>query len=208
VPPDGAMWIVDQGCERLLRVTTTGTSAVARGQHVEAIAPDADGGMWFVAVPPSHEVGHVDAAGTVKRFEIEDAPATDVAVAPDGSAWFALDTCRLARVTLAGDVTMTPAPIPARRLGFDPAGGLWLASHTRLVHVAPGEPAGPCDDRAATLRISPGQDGGTISLKALRRGLPQRSARVRHVCLRERRRGRPERGSEHAAGETLSVLSR
>ena len=44
-----------------------------------------------------------------------------------------------------------PAPIPARRLAFDPAGGLWLASAARLVHNAP---AGACDDRPPSVRVS------------------------------------------------------
>jgi streptogramin lyase len=168
---DGAIWIIDQGCERLLRVTAAGTSVLARGHELEAIAPDAGGGMWFASADPWPPAGHVDAAGRLKPVELEDGAASDVAVAPDGSAWFSFDTCTLTRVTPAGEVATARAPIPAHELGFDAAGGLWLASHTRLVHVAPGEPAGPCDDRAPSLRITPGHDGGTISLKALRRGL-------------------------------------
>ena len=166
---DGAMWIIDWGCERLLRVTATEAQVIEGfDEDPDAIAADATGGMWFSTDSPSAGVGHVDAAGTVTRFKLDDYAASDVAVAPDGSAWFALEACRLARVTMAGDVTMAPAPIPARELGFDPAGGLWLASNARLVHVAPGESFGPCDNRAATVRVSPSR---AVSVKALRRGL-------------------------------------
>jgi streptogramin lyase len=166
---DGAMWIIDHGCERLLRVTATATSVVALG--VDVIAPDAAGGVWFAASFPSQEVGHVDTAGTVRRFELPDSMlARDVAAAPDGSAWFALGECVLARVSPAGEVTTVPAPLPAEEVGFDPAGGLWLASTTRLVHLAPGEPPGPCDSTAPFVRIT-GESSGRVSLKALRRGL-------------------------------------
>ena len=63
---------------------------------------------------------------------------------------------------------MAPAPIPARELGFDPAGGLWLASTARLVHVAPGESFGPCDDRAPTVRVSPSR---AVSAEGAARGV-------------------------------------
>jgi hypothetical protein len=172
---DGAMWIVDTGCERLIRVTATAVSAVPiRNGDPGVIAPDATGGMWFTKEFDAEHVGHADAAGNVRQFKLPQsyasdiAVATDVAVAADGSAWFALAGCTLVRVSPAGEVTTAPAPIPARRLAFDPAGGMWLASGARLVHVAPGEPFGPCDERPPSLRIGPGRDGGAVSLRALR----------------------------------------
>jgi streptogramin lyase len=162
---DGAMWAVDQGCDRLVRLTAAGASAFAVDSDVVAIAPDAVGGVWFAG----NGFGHVDAAGVLRRFTFEDVEASDVAVAPDGSAWFALDTCFLGRVSNTGEVTTVPAPLPVERIGFDPAGGMWLAGRTRLVHLAPREPFGPCDSRPASLRITPSH--GTINLQALRRGL-------------------------------------
>ena len=64
-----------------------------------------------------------------------------------------------------------PAPIPAGRIAFDPTGGLWLASHARLVHLAPGATPGACDARPPSVRVTPGRSGGTVALRALRRGL-------------------------------------
>jgi hypothetical protein len=73
------------------------------------------------------------------------------------------------RVTPAGEVSTAPAPIPAAELGFDASGGMWLASAARLVHVAPGEAFGRCDDRPPSVRVAPGRDGGSVSLRRLRR---------------------------------------
>ena len=163
---DGAMWIVDNGCSRFVRVAAAGTTQfpVMLPDPGEA-APDAAGGMWFAGEEP----GHVDAAGRVRRFRLPGGSASGVAVAPDGSAWFATAFCRLARITPDGEVTSAPTPIPAQRIGFDPAGGMWLASSTRLVHVAPGEGFGACDETAPSVRVNGGRD--RISLRELRRGV-------------------------------------
>jgi hypothetical protein len=72
-------------------------------------------------------------------------------------------------VTPDGELTTAPTPIPAVRIAFDPAGGMWLASPTRLVHVAAGEPFGPCDERPPTVRVNRGRD--RIGLRELRRGV-------------------------------------
>ena len=49
---DGAMWIADTGCERLLRMTAAGTTEIAiRDGDPGAIAADASGGMWFAQEP-------------------------------------------------------------------------------------------------------------------------------------------------------------
>jgi streptogramin lyase len=160
---DGAMWISDAGCTRLVRIAATGTAAFSvKLPDPGALAADASGGMWFAGERP----GHVDAAGAVRRFDIDRGDARDVAVAPDGSAWYATGTCTLTRVTAGGELTTAPTPIPAGQVGFDPAGGMWLASRARLVHIAPGEGFGTCDDRPPSVRLRPG--GGSIGLRALR----------------------------------------
>ncbi len=163
---DGAMWLADTGCERLLRMTAAGTTEIAIPDgDPGAIAADASGGMWFTQ---ERGGGHVDVNGTVKRFELPDWPVVGTAVAPDGSAWFASGRCTLARVAPDGAISSVSAPIPTRQIAFDPSGGLWLASRARLLHLAPGEAPGACDDRPPTVRISPGRDGGVVSLRALR----------------------------------------
>ena len=167
---DGAMWASDQFCERLFRITDAGTTiAPAIDLRPEEMAADATGGMWFAGAGDSG-VGHATAAGAVTRYRLPKLGGFDVAVAPDGSAWFATGTCTLARISPADHaISTTASPIPARRLAFDAAGALLLASPARLVRHTPGTPAGACDDRPPALRLSPGRDDGTVNIRALRR---------------------------------------
>ena len=118
---DGAMWLADQGCVRLLRVTATGTTTVPLQEGPDDLAADASGGVWVSGGLGSDQVRHVDAAGNVTSVTLPDDVfyARDIAVAPDGSAWLAFATCRLVRVTPAGEASTAPAPIPAAELGFD-----------------------------------------------------------------------------------------
>jgi streptogramin lyase len=168
---DGAMWLSDEGCERLIRVSPAGTTTITLQEDPDQLAADASGGMWVSGGLGSATVRHADATGNLTSADLPDDlfSARDIAVAPDGSAWLAFAECRLVRVSPAGGVTTAPAPVPAAELGFDPAGGMWLASAARLVHVAPGEGFGRCDDRPPAVRLGPGRDGGTVSLKRLRR---------------------------------------
>jgi streptogramin lyase len=164
---DGAVWIADIGCGRVIRVAPDGSRRVFSlgiEESPDALAADGAGGMWF-SERSDQIVGHVAADGTVTRATVPDerGSATDVAAAPDGSAWFAFDRCFLGRLAPDGALTFVPAPIPARRLAFDPAGGLWLASAARLVHNAS---AGACDEKPPSVRVS-----RIGSLAALRRGI-------------------------------------
>jgi streptogramin lyase len=165
---DGAMWLADQDCAQLVKLGAAGASTIALEFEPEDLAPDAAGGVW-VGGELERSIAHVDAAGTVTAFDLpDDAPFTeDVAVAPDGSAWFATGRCRLLRVTPAGEMTTSRAPIHVDEVGVDAAGGLWGAGQGGLAHLVPGEPVDKCDDRAPSVRISPG--GTSISLRTLRR---------------------------------------
>ena len=95
-----------------------------------------------------------------------------------------------------GEVTTAPAPIPARRIGFDPAGGMWLASAPRLVHVAPARRSG----RATSVRRRSASTAAaaTVSLRALRRagGVVVHGARARRGLRRRRLHRRPRRGDQ------------
>ena len=76
------------------------------------------------------------------------------------------------RATPEGALSFVPAPIPAEQLGFDPTGGLWLASNSRLVH---DEPAGALRRQAARhSKVTPSfktnrKGYGKVSLAGLRR---------------------------------------
>jgi streptogramin lyase len=153
---DGAMWLADHVCQRLVRVSAAGTTTVPLAGEPADLAPDASGGVWVIGEPGADLLAHVDATGKPADARLPDDVFSprDVAVAPDGSAWFAFATCRLIRITSAGEVSTVPAPVPAAELGFDPAGAMWLTSAARIVRVAPGESVpGACDDRVPKIRL-------------------------------------------------------
>ena len=171
---DGAVWILDDGtCRRLLRIAPDGSRSVfpiTGEDRVEGLTADRSGGMWFSGYTDAPWIGHVD-NGTFQRWALPGpVPPTGIAVAPDGAAYLASGRCELTRVAPDGTLSFHAAPIPARQLAFDPAGGLWLASSTRLVHAPPPLAGGACDDTPPKLRLSPGLRR-TVRLARLRRGV-------------------------------------
>ena len=171
---DWAMWIADSGCSRLIRITPDGTPSVFRLADDEApfaLAADAEGGVWFAEVRTPVRVGHVTSTGAITRLKpaSRHGAPTDVAVGPDGSAWFAFNRCVLGRVPPGGAFSYTHAPIPASFLAFNPAGGLWLASPARLVLTSPTRLGGRCDDTPPRPTMQPAWKR-TVRLAAVRRG--------------------------------------
>ena len=166
---DGAMWITDFGCDRLLRVTPEATTAIAADVTSFALlTADASGGVWL-SPPGDAEVSHVDTAGAVRTQRLALGEVSDIAVGADGTAWFAHAGCRLTRVEPGGSVTEVAVPVVTHRLDVDATGRLLLAGVTRLVRFTPGTAAAPCDDEGPAVRLRPA--GRRIALAALRRGL-------------------------------------
>jgi streptogramin lyase len=172
---DGGVWTVDWTCHRVIRIGPDGgiaTVALGKRDAPLNLAADRVGGIWFSLPGAPVEVGHVDVAGALKRRPL---PAgrrvTGIAVGPDGTAHLALGRCALGRIAPDGALSFGEAPIPAADLAFDPQGGLWLASASRLVHApAPPLARGACDDQPPAVRLSPALRR-TISLASLRRGI-------------------------------------
>jgi hypothetical protein len=178
---DGAVWIAEFLCQRLIRVAPDGTAkTVAEDFTGQSLVGDLAGGMFFGGDSPRY-AGHIDANGKKTYPGREGESARDVALAPDGAAWFALGRCALARVTLTG-AEIRPAPVPTSGLAFDPAGGLWLSSRRHLVHTTlDALNADGCDETPARLTaVTP----RTISLAGLRRdGLRLRVSEPAEVQL-------------------------
>ena len=173
---DGAVWLVDDLCRRLVRFAPDGsasTVALTVDDRVAHLAPDRAGGVWFAQQGDPYGVGHVDAAGTLRRWRLPSGrgPVLGIAVAQDGVAHLAFGRCELGRMTPDGALTFGAAPIPAEQLAFDPQGGLWLASPNRLVHApAPPLARGACDDTPPRITLSPTLRG-PLRLARLRRGV-------------------------------------
>ncbi len=173
---DGAVWIADGGCSRMIRVAPDGTAAVhelADDERPLTLAPDRAGGIWFSGDSIQTRVGHIDAAGTIRRWPTPEryGPARAIAVGPDGTAHLAFARCVLGRIAPGRPLGFAAAPIPVRHLAFDPGGGLWLASASRLVHAPSSTLSrGMCDDKPPAVRLSPALRR-SVRLANLRRGI-------------------------------------
>lgn len=167
---DGAVWFYEHGCG-FVRIPPGGAPAVVANPEHAAIklVPDHQGGVWF-----SHHVapggGHVDAGGRVTMLKRASGRfgTWDVAVAPDGGAWYADGRCSLVKASPDGSVRRHPIALPANQVAFDPAGGVWLASATRARHTTLDASPKGCDDTPPTARIEP-DPRKPVSLAALRR---------------------------------------
>ncbi|MDA0171158.1 hypothetical protein OJ998_18785 [Solirubrobacter taibaiensis] len=148
---DGAMWIADADCRRLVRVPVEGAASVVSLGELEPaqLEPDLAGGVWFTA---DDLVGHSGGARhTVKAVR-------DIAVTSDGTILAADGSCTLKRIGGAP----VPAPLPAARI--DVAGGnLYVASATRVFQNLDG---GSCDDTPPKVTLRPRR----LSLAAFKRG--------------------------------------
>ena len=166
---DGAMWFSDRcGLVRLAPGGTPTVVADSRRVWARKLVGDQQGGVWF-STDHAPGGGHVAASGRVTPLKSKDPfGMQDVAVAPDGSAWFAGGKCTLSRASADGTLTPQRTAIPAWYVGFDPAGGLWLGSLARLQHTTLDAPAGRCDDTPPSARIVP-DPSKPVSLATLRR---------------------------------------
>jgi hypothetical protein len=161
-------WSFDVTCG-FVRFPPGGSPAVLghRLPWADRLVPDQSAGMWFTTdLDPGG--GHIDATGRITLLRGLGRGTFDVAVAADGSAWFATRTCSLVRATLDGAVTRTRVPIPAWELELDPAGGVYLARRVRLQRTTLGAPAAGCDDRPPRVQIKP-NPAKRVRLAALRR---------------------------------------
>ena len=150
---DGAVWIADGGCSRMIRLAPDGTAAVhelADDERPLTLAPDRAGGIWFSGDSIETRVGHIDAAGTIRRWPTPERYGPTRAIAA-GPGW---DRASRVRALRARAGRSRPAAGLRRRAdpGPDtspsiPSGGLWLASASRLVH-APSSPR--CLEACAT----------------------------------------------------------
>ena len=162
------MWSFDVTCG-FVRFPPGGAPVVFghRLPWADRLVPDRSGGMWFTSdLAPGG--GHIDATGRITLLRGLGRGTFDVAVAADGSAWFATRTCSLVRATPDGAITRTRVPIPVCELEFDPAGAVYLASRVRLQRTTLGAPAAGCDDRPPRVQIKPNAVK-RVSLAALRR---------------------------------------
>jgi streptogramin lyase len=171
--PDGTM-LVDDGCDRILRLRQDGsvaetiplTGPLANYNSLPRMLQGAAGDLWIANDSTiAHRVG-----GVVSDVALPDTNGFlgPWALAPDGSVWVAQATgCALLRIT-AGGVQRVPAPITAEALAIAPDGTLWLTNRNQLAHIGPAGERGSCDGRQPRVRLTDVRRG-RVTLAALRR---------------------------------------
>ncbi len=170
------MWILDDGtCRRLLRIAPDGTRSVfpiSGEDRVEGLTADRSGGMWFSGYTDAPWIGHVDTRDVPALGAPGAGPADRHRRGPRRRRVPRVRTLR-AHPRRAGRHTVVPnaAPIPATKLAFDPAGGLWLASSTgSCMRRRRRWPAAPATTRRRRSG-SPPRLRRTVRLARLRRGV-------------------------------------
>jgi virginiamycin B lyase len=112
---DGSMWVADAGGDAIHRVETDGSSKtypLRDGAFPVDIVQGADGALWF-SEGRSATVGRISTDGAISEYPLPsggDAWAADIAAGPDGAIYVSEITGKVARVTMAGDVTEYALP--------------------------------------------------------------------------------------------------
>jgi virginiamycin B lyase len=133
--PDGALWFVERGADRIGRVTTAGTvTEVAlppTGGGPTAIAEGSDGAMWFTE-QTTDSIGRIAMDQTVTEYPVVTAGSmpTGIALGPDGAMWFTERSANsIGRIAPDGSVTEYQVPTPASMptgIALGPDGAMWF----------------------------------------------------------------------------------
>jgi hypothetical protein len=117
---DGAMWIADDECDRLLRLAPDGTTTTIGLPNTGGLTVSAtlDGGVWF-ASQSDGLVGSAMADGALASFRSLYSPNSGLATAPDGSAWYSSDgECGITQLLDDGEQHHVAAPLAASAFFF------------------------------------------------------------------------------------------
>ncbi len=145
--PDGALWmpIADSQTSAVLRITTSGSTAVYAANVNDGIygmAAGPDGAIWLAEFD---RIGRVTTSGTYSSFPIGQYYPQGIAAGPDGNLWFpAVDAqanSYIGQITPAGVVKLFPASGLVSIYGVNeitagPDGAMWFT-----IAAAPGSQA-------------------------------------------------------------------
>jgi streptogramin lyase len=179
---DGTLWLGWFGCSYVLRLAPDGGISnvpALDGAAVDTLAVGTDGTVWGKASPLEPRLFKVTPAGQVVDVGSPATAGSDLAAAPDGTAWLNdPESCSMLHLT-GTTTTSLRAPIAPVASAVGPDGTLWLADRTQLLHLSPAEltSTAPCDTTDPKLSV-PGAAHDRITLRALRRagGLRVRSS--------------------------------
>lgn len=121
-----------------------GTKTVTSGRLPGAVVAGKDGKLWFTEGPNgSQRIGRITTTGVVTEISIAPSIADMLAVAPDGTLWFARDTGEPGFGSISPQGTVTPfMPLSTgstRKLAVGPDGNLWFtdAQNNAILRVTP-----------------------------------------------------------------------
>ena len=172
--PDGQLWYIKTGVDRIGRLTTDGEStefALASGSGPQRLVRGPDGALWFTE--RSGRIGRITVQGHIVEYTIPNSSAVlgDITVGPDGALWFVQTGCnsdssgtvypgRISRLTTDGLLTNYTPPNDAHphSLTVGPDGALWF-THRSCPTSPYDNPTGGGIGRITT--------GGAISLYTL-----------------------------------------
>ena len=132
--PDGALWVVEPGLDRIGRITTSGGVTqfiLPAGSNPTGIAAGPDGNLWFTETF-GNNIGRITTLGTVTEFPIPTVGSypAHITSGSDGNLWFT-ETLgnKIGRITTSGVVTEFPIPTQGSQ-PFDitagPDGAIWF----------------------------------------------------------------------------------
>ncbi len=109
--PDGALWFVESGGNKIGRISTAGVFSEypvpTASSHPFTIAAGPDGALWFVEYN-GDKIGRITTAGVVTEYAIPTliGSPTGIAAGPDGALWFTENyENKIGRITTAGVIT-------------------------------------------------------------------------------------------------------
>ena len=116
--PDGALWFIEEGTNRIGRITTTGavtnhypvtTGPRSSVSSLDQITLGPDGALWFTQ-PRDNQIGRITTAGgapTEFTLPVPDGEPEGITAGPDGALWFTAAN--------AGKIGRIPSSPPADR---------------------------------------------------------------------------------------------
>lgn len=133
--PDGALWFVESGGNKVGRITTAGVVTeypipTASSLPVIIVAGP-DGALWFTE-SSSNQIGRITTAGVVTEYHLPTAASGPgfITAGPDGALWFVESAAnQIGRITTAGAITEYPIPTARSSAGSitsGPDGALWF----------------------------------------------------------------------------------
>jgi streptogramin lyase len=143
--PDGALWFLDSGGNRVRRVTTAGVFTdyaipTANSGGFRSIVAGADGALWFTE-SNVNKIGRITTAGAVTEFPVPTPSSvpTSITRGADGNVWFTENaTNKIARLTPDGVFTEFPLPTDVGHPGTIILGSdnnLWLTGVSAIVRM-------------------------------------------------------------------------